>query len=398
VVVVGGGPAGSALALVLARSGCAVTLVEARPQQELELRGQALMPHGLAALEALGVLPLPASVPQRPLAGWRVALNGVELFHLAEPLEGPGARCCTLIDQRALLELLQAKLRLYPQATLRLGQRVSGLLHQGERVTGVELSDGSRLPARLVVAADGRNSSLRRLAALPLQRGAGELDLLWGRITPQSPCPLAEDFTTMVGGGDLFSLFSTASGLVQIGWLPAAGTASAAARTDWAERLAQASPPALASWLRHHHHGDPQWSPLRVAVGMAERWWQPGLLLLGDAAHPMSPVRAQGLNLALRDAWTAGQLLAPLLTAGAGAAAIDRQLAEVEARRRPETARLQRLQAAESIRGQLLQRQPLLRAALAGGRRWLGPLVAQRWRHEQLPLRRGFTDLPPAQG
>ena len=398
-VVVGAGPAGTALALLLARQGCSVTLVEAQPQQSLSLRGQALMPHGLAVLEAMGLLPLPAEVPQRPLADWRVLINGRELFALAEPLDGEGTRPCTLIDPRALLTLMQTELQQCPGAELLLGQRVTGLLWREQRVAGVRLSNGRTLEAQLVVAADGRSSGLRRLAELPLQRGAGDLELLWGRIPAGAACPLADGFSTVVGAGELFSLFRTAGGEVQIGWLAGGSPPpNRQAGEGWAERLAAASPNDLAAWLQRQRDTDPHWSPLRVTVGMARRWWRPGLLLLGDAAHPMSPVRAQGLNLALRDAWTAGQRLAPLLANGAGPEAIDRQLARVEALRRPETARLQRLQAAESQRGQLLQHQPLLRSILAGGQRWLGPLVARRWRHEQHPLRQGLTTLPAQVG
>jgi len=138
---------------------------------------------------------------------------------------------------------------------------------------------------------------------------------------------------------------------------------------------------------------------------MAERWWRPGLLLLGDAAHPLSPVRAQGINLALRDAWVAGQELLPLLSRLTGQpwqpgpalnAALDTAFTRIEALRRPEVSRLQQLQAAETARGRLLLEQPWLRRLLVGSAPLMGPAIAARWRHDQQLLRHGVSPLPPA--
>lgn len=105
-VVVGAGPAGTSLALVLARSGLAVTLVEARSNLVRQFRGEALMPSGLDALAAMGLDHLLPSLPHRPLTGWRFIINGRELFSAAEPLGGDPLRPCTLVSQQALLELL----------------------------------------------------------------------------------------------------------------------------------------------------------------------------------------------------------------------------------------------------------------------------------------------------
>jgi 2-polyprenyl-6-methoxyphenol hydroxylase-like FAD-dependent oxidoreductase len=143
--------------------------------------------------------------------------------------------------------------------------------------------------------------------------------------------------------------------------------------------------------------------PLRVEVGQAQHWWRPGLLLLGDAAHPMSPVRAQGINLALRDACTAAdELLGALASTpqadpaapGAPGEALDRVLARIEARRRPESEAIQSLQAEETRRGNLLRQQGWLRHGLALAAPWLGPVVARRWQRQQTPLRLGTTGLP----
>ncbi|MEX1316067.1 MAG: FAD-dependent monooxygenase [Synechococcaceae cyanobacterium] len=417
IVIVGAGPAGASLALRLARAGAAVTLVEATPPDHLDrqFRGEALMPHGLAALEAMGLLPLPADVPRRTLAGWRFVLEQRELFRLAEPLEAsPAALACTLISQPVLLRQWLKDLRSLPSARLLLGQRATGLLLRDGRVQGVQLADGQALEARLVIAADGRGSRLRQLAELALRRAGSPIDLLWFRLDGHDPSPLEGWFTTVVGPEGLFSAFDSAAGGVQLGWVvdrqPAHGGrrrhAQDADTRPWAERFAAQSPPRLAAWLRASAGALQEPVPLRVEVGQAERWWRPGLLLVGDAAHPMSPVRAQGINLALRDACIAAEEMLAALPpeAQAGPAsegegeALDRVLARIEARRRPESETLQRLQAEETRRGNLLRRQGWLRRGLAMGAPWLGPVVARSWRHQQAPLRLGITSLSGASG
>ncbi len=389
----GAGPAGASLALRLCRAGQAVTLVEAAESLDRQFRGEALMPHGLEALEAMGLLPLASAIPQRPLRGWSFVLENRELFRVAEPLEAqPDATACTLISQPALLRHWLAELRGLPGARVLLGQRATGLLLENGRVAGVRLDDGQTLTARLVVAADGRASRLRQQAGLALRRRGDSIELLWFRLEGHDPSPLQGCFTTVIGGGGLFSAFDSASGGVHLGWVPEQQETAG----DWAERFAALSPPALAAWLHDAAADLREPVRLRVEVGQAERWWRPGLLLLGDAAHPMSPVRAQGINLALRDACTAAKEVLKALE-GSGVDEQQRQLdgalARIEARRRPECEAIQKLQAEETRRGLLLRRQGWLRQALALNAPWLGALVAERWRRQQVPLRLGVTDL-----
>jgi 2-polyprenyl-6-methoxyphenol hydroxylase-like FAD-dependent oxidoreductase len=127
---------------------------------------------------------------------------------------------------------------------------------------------------------------------------------------------------------------------------------------------------------------------LPVRVGLCPRWQRPGLLLLGDAAHPMSPLRAQGINMALRDALVAARHLGPALLDGEPAA-IDAAAAAVVAARRPEIRRIQALQEQEARRAELLRRRHRLRGLLARTARWSGPLLARRWLASQRPLRDG---------
>ncbi len=403
VVVVGAGPAGASLALALARTGIATTLVEAASNFDRELRGEALMPSGLEALGALGLAPIDAAVPQRALAGWAVAVQGRLLFELDEPLGASDEPACTLVNQTAWLERLLCPAARPSSLTLLTGQPVKQLLRDDSsagRVSGVTLATGEQLQADLVVACDGRGSLLRRQAGLALIGQDSPIDVLWFRYaeTPTAP-PLAGRFYTLVGDEGIGSLFCNASGGVQLGWvIDHRAPTPVRSAAEWSARLASQAPPPLASWLLAN--ADYVTAPVRlsVQVGMAERWWQPGLLLLGDAAHPMSPVRAQGINGALRDAAVAARQLIELaqpLASGASPppAAIDASLAAIEAERRPEVSQLQILQAEEMRRGELLRQTPALRCLLAATAPLLGGLIGRRWRSQQLQLRQGINRL-----
>ena len=395
VVVVGAGPAGASLALLLARGGVAVTLVEAGTSLERQFRGEALMPSGLEALAAMGLLELIPGLPHRPLVEWRFVVNGQELFTATEPLGGDPSRPCTLVSQPALLEALLKRGSTYPSFAIERGQPVVDLLWQQERVAGVQLRDGSQLPADLVVGCDGRGSLVRQKAGLALQSSPSPIDLLWFQLASPAASPLAGSFTTLVGPQGVFSAFESASGGVQLGWVIGKSQATPElSREGWIERMAALSPPQLAAWLRQWRGGLGAPSRLTVQVGLAERWCQPGLLLLGDAAHPMGPVRAQGINMALRDAWVAAMRLLPLLSSGCSGAALDGVAVQIEAERRPEITDMQTLQAAEAARGEQLRQQGWLRGALAIAAPLVGPAIAAHWSHQQQTLRQGLAQLP----
>ena len=395
VVVVGAGPAGASLALLLARAGVAVTLVEASTSLTRQFRGEALMPSGLEALAAMGLTPLLAALPQRPLQGWRFVLNGRNLFTAPEPLGGDPKRPCTLVSQPALLEALLELAAACPSFALERSQPVVDLLWCQGRVGGVQLRGGRQIEADLVIAGDGRSSLLRQKAGLELVEGASPIDLLWFQLACAGTTPLDGCFTTLVGAEGVFSAFESAAGGLQLGWvLEKDAPVPALSGESWIERMASLCPPELAAWLRQEHTGLSAPTRLAVQVGLAAPWWRPGLLLLGDAAHPMSPVRAQGINMALRDAWVASARLLPLLRSGATGAAIDGVLAAIEAERRPEITELQGLQAAEASRGELLRHQAWLRCGLALTAPIAGPAIAAHWIHQQQPLRQGLATLP----
>lgn len=394
-VIVGAGPAGAALALLLARQGVPLTLVEASPTSARQFRGEALMPSGLAALAAMGLLPLPETIAQRPLAGWAFWANGQQLFQVAEPMGS--IRPCTLVDQEALLCWLLDEVRRLSGARVLTGRPVVAPMLNDGRVVGVELADGTQVRGELVVACDGRASRLRQKAGIELTRIGSPMEVRWFRLLAAAADPVADwlkgQFVTILGGGDSFALYASVYGGVQLGWVQDSTVAVPSSAADWRERWAQASPERLANLLRAcplQAIEGPMLLP--VKVGRLERWWQPGLLLLGDAAHPMSPVRAQGINMALRDALVAARQLLPVLGEG-NPAALDQVLAEISAARLIEIRRIQASQARELARADLLRHNGWLRQLLATSAGWSGPLLARRWQADQALLRQGWGTL-----
>lgn len=391
VVIVGAGPAGASLALLLAERGVPVTLVEAARDAQRQFRGEGLMPSGLAALEAMSCSPLLARLPHRTLSGWSFQLHGHQLFRVDEPLEeGPP---CTLVSQPALLDALVERASLARTFHWKPGLAVVDLIETRERITGVVLSDGSRLAASLVVGADGRSSLVRQRAGLDLQRQSSPIDLLWFRF-PSHPRFEADNVFTMLLGedGSACSVFHGAlPGELQLGWVLSPGERMERSPQDWGEAFAAMAPDGwLADHLRRVAPAISAPLKLSVQVGCCPRWQRPGLLLLGDAAHPMSPIRAQGINMALRDALVAtNHLLAPLI--GGDAAAIDTSLERIQAERFPEIQGAQALQQQEARQAQLLRRSPLLRSVLVQLAPWLGERIGKSWRQRQIPLRQGLT-------
>ena len=438
-VVVGAGPAGSAFALLLARAGVAVELVESQPRHSALIRGDGLMPSGLEALNRMGLASLLATLPRRELRGWSFLLEGRSLFSVAEPFGGSVP--CSLIDTPGLLEGMLAEALACPNLTLRRGRAVKELLLKPEdtlpgsegpaRVAGVVLDDGTKLPAELVVGCDGRGSTIRRLAALELNEDNPPLEVLWFELENEAAAHLqpwiAGRFATLIGDAGSYALFGTARGGVRLGWLQERGAAGSP--VPWPERWARSAPPELAALWRSM----PTTSvgpPLRLSVrsGLAPRWERPGLLLLGDAAHPMSPLRAQGLNMALRDALVAAERLLPLLSTGGGAGGdqascgdecgdaiaigagrmaagpaaeepprrrefqeqLDQALVAIAEARLVEIRAVQALQRQELGRGELLRRQAWLRRLLAATANVSGPLLSRRWQAGQPTLRTGL--------
>jgi 2-polyprenyl-6-methoxyphenol hydroxylase-like FAD-dependent oxidoreductase len=392
IVIIGAGPTGLTLAMLLAQRGITVKLIEASRSFRRIFRGEALMPSGLAAIEQMGLSDVVSKIPHRAIDAWEFYIENRPIFRVNEPMES-GGQPCTLISQPALLEAVLEKASAYENFEFISGTAVKDLLWQNERVIGVRLSDGQEITADLVIGADGRNSIVRQQAKLELKQDAQSFDILWFKL-PSSPAWQTENvFYSVLRGQDAFGVFQGSEGNLQVGWSFERDNSLDWQKVDWAEKMAAAAPDWLANHFRVHKDAIDRPLLLSIVVGRCPQWHVSGLLLLGDAVHPMSPIRAQGINMALRDVIVATNHLVPVLQQPANLAAIDLALAQIQAEREPEIIEIQRLQKVEVAQAELMHNYPILRHAVS----LLAPLLRGRirksWLDRQLQLRQGFTQV-----
>jgi monooxygenase len=352
VLVVGAGPAGSVLALLLLRSGLRVTVVERSRAHDRAFRGEILQPGAMALLDRLGVLADARARGAHPHRRFRLVEHDRVLLDIDyRALPAPHDHLLS-IPQPHVLDALLASCRRHDRFRYLEGYRVGALLREGARVCGVRAQgpDGSvELTAQVVAGADGRFSKVRREAGIDAGRTeAFDLDVLWFKLDAPAAAPDEEaDVRVFRAGSSPALVYRSWPDRLQIGWtLPHRGYQAVAAGglTHVKEQLARALPP-YAELLHEQVTSLKDLSLLDVFSGRAPRWCLDGLVLLGDAAHTHSPIGAQGINLAVQDA----VLLHPLLVrALADGDTTGRRLAAFEEQRAPDIAAVHRTQIMQS--------------------------------------------------
>jgi 2-polyprenyl-6-methoxyphenol hydroxylase-like FAD-dependent oxidoreductase len=326
-VIAGCGPAGAGLGLLLARAGLRVTVVEKHGDFLRDFRGDTIHASTLTLLDELGLGDEFARLDQERIAEVRVAVGDRE-WSLADFRRIPGRhREIALMPQWDFLDFVTRHAAGYPGFRLLMETEATGLTVERGRVTGLTVSGGA-IPATLTVAADGRSSTVRRAARLPVRAYDAPMDVLWFRLSRRES-DLVRTAGRVAPGRLLIRI--DRGDYWQVGYviekggyqrLRAAGLA--AFRSDLATLE-----PALAD--RVDELGS--WSDvsvLEVRVDRLRRWHRPGLLCIGDAAHAMSPVGGVGINLAVQDAVAAANLLVRPLRTGTLS---ERDLARVQRRR-----------------------------------------------------------------
>jgi 2-polyprenyl-6-methoxyphenol hydroxylase-like FAD-dependent oxidoreductase len=346
VVIVGAGPAGALLAAILLGRGLRVTLIERQKDFAREFRGEVLMPSGVDAIAAAGFESLLQETPTtRPTA--------VELYYRDRKaaridFEDVGDRGPVVISQPDLLEALMAHCQREPGFRLLRGTTVNQLASERGRVSGVITSEGVLIPALLVVGADGRGSIVRRRAGLHLEQSSETFDIVWFKCPyPDSLAERGAPAIGVVGGGHLHLGYRSATGPMQMASIIPKGSYRDIRERGldvWFDELRHGLPAEVGDFALAHREQITDPFVLNVVCHMLPKWTTPGVLLLGDAAHPMSPVGAQGINIALRDVLVAANGLVPALRSAEGPEAIDRACGKIETQRIPEVAKIQNYQ------------------------------------------------------
>ncbi|MGB7248730.1 MAG: FAD-dependent monooxygenase [Phormidesmis sp.] len=398
IAIAGAGPAGAATALLLAQQGMRVTLLEQETAFDRVFRGEGLMPAGLAALYQMGLQETFAQIPARQLTSWDFYVGGERRMRVSEPeKEGLATQ---IIDQGALLREIVAKAEQLPNFEFYPGWRVTALLRdkvqgEGGAVTGVRAvckDDSKDVVADCVVACDGRYSRLRKLAGLTLENADAQFDVLWFKLP--APASLTEEtpFIACLEPDRQFAFYPSWDRRLQIGWIVEKsahrqGGLAALKEKDWIEEFAQALPTELARHFREQKDNLEGPIYLDVQVGCCSQWSIPGLLLIGDAAHPMAPNRAQGINMALRDAIVVANHFKEIKEKPISAEVLQ----AIQAERSPEIKAVQSMQLAEWRKVEFLSRPGLPYWGFKAIASTFGRFkFAQNiWLHEQKGLRDG---------
>ncbi len=329
--VVGGGPAGVMLGYLLARAGVAVTVLEKHKDFFRDFRGDTVHPSTLDVMYELGLLDDFLKVPHQTLTSVGGVFGGFP-FTAADFRSVPThCKFVALMPQWDFLNFLSDKAKQFPGFSLRMENEGVDLITDNGRVRGVVAHTPAGpvdVIADLVVGCDGRHSRVREAAGFEVQEFGVPIDVLWFRISRvgNDPEQLFGNINygkalILIPRGDYFQ----AGLIIRKGSFAEIQQRGVEAFREDIRRIA----PYLGDRVNELHDWE-QVKLLSVQINRLRRWYRPGLLCIGDAAHAMSPAGGVGINLAIQDAVATANILGAGLREGR---VTDDLLAQVQERR-----------------------------------------------------------------
>jgi 2-polyprenyl-6-methoxyphenol hydroxylase-like FAD-dependent oxidoreductase len=331
-VIVGGGPAGMMAGLLFARAGVRTLVLEKHGDFLRDFRGDTVHPSTLRLFSELGMLERLLERPHNKFRTFRALIGGrrIEIGDFFSAFD-PRWNFLALMPQWEFLDFIADEARLYPTFSLRMRAEVRGLVWRDGRVAGIAVRENGaerEIGASLVIAADGRDSRLRDASQLQVRDLGAPMDVFWFSLPKRRT---AENETTgVVTAGRILALLDRGD-YWQCAYIFAKGQIEALRSRGldaFREEVARIAPP-----IADAVHAVESWDDLKllsVKLDRLEQWHRPGLLIIGDAAHAMSPIGGVGINVAIQDAVAAANFLAGPMAAGKDP---DPLLPKVQARR-----------------------------------------------------------------
>ena len=309
--VVGGGPAGMMLGFLLARAGIAVLVLEKHADFLRDFRGDTIHPSTLELMHELGLLEEFLALPHSRIRELKLQIGDDRLA--IGDFEHLPVRCkfIALMPQWDFLDFVAGRARRYPSFDLRMEAEATDLVFDGDRVAGVRATTAEgpvEIRADLTVTCDGRRSRLRDAAGLRVENLHAPMDVLWFRVSRQASDP--DDVLGRIESGRMMVMLNRGD-YWQCAFLIPKGSADEVRRAGLDRFRAQVA--AMAPLLGDRLHEIDTFDDVKlltVEVDRLRRWYRPGLLCIGDAAHAMSPIGGVGVNLAVQDAVAAANILA----------------------------------------------------------------------------------------
>jgi 2-polyprenyl-6-methoxyphenol hydroxylase-like FAD-dependent oxidoreductase len=329
--IAGGGPAGMMLGFLLARAGVDVVVLEKHADFFRDFRGDTVHPSTLELMYEVGLLDEFLKLPHQKIETLTGQV-GDEHLQMIDFRHLP-TRCkyIAMMPQWDFLNFLAEHGKRYGAFNLLMNTEATELMEDGGRIVGLRAKapDGLlTIRADLVVGCDGRHSTVKEKAGLKSDDYGAPMDVLWFRLS-RKDSDTADTFGHIEAGKMMILLdrgdYWQCAYVISKGGIE---RVQAEGLEAFRQRVLEMSP-----FLSDRIGELKSWDDIKllsVTVDRLQKWWRPGLICIGDAAHAMSPIGGVGINMAVQDAVAAANQLAAPLRAGT---VTDNDLQAIQERR-----------------------------------------------------------------